>query len=72
MAYFPNGTSVAILEKQCSDCQISDDSPCPILFAQMNFNSEQLDNPGIANILNELVSKEGICLMKPLIDDIRW
>ena len=71
MAYFSNGTEGDILNQQCCDCPLPDDSPCPILLMQLTFNYKQIINgkPSLASeVMNTLVNKKGECQMKPLLD----
>jgi len=69
MAYFPNGTSGEVLDKQCGECILPDDAPCPILWVQMTYNYSQLDdgNELLKEAMNCLVDEEGACKMKPLL-----
>ncbi len=72
MAYFPNSTEGEILERQCEECLHDDeDILCPIYNAQASHNYGQCDNKALEGCLEILVSKEGDCQMKPLIDKIR-
>jgi len=69
MAYFSNGTEGEVLDEQCSDCRINMDAACPILWVQMTYNYEQVRNEKMKEIINCLVDKDGICQMKPIIDN---
>jgi hypothetical protein len=64
MAYFSNGSEGSCFDLQCSICKYGMD-PCPIAFAQMEFNYDQLrDTTGTARkILNSLVDDGGNCAM---------
>ena len=71
MAYFPNGTSGDVLDRQCADCPLGfgwnnpnqaklfDDDrqpkPCPVAFVQLTYNYDQL-NKGNEQ-LREAISK---------------
>ena len=74
MAYFPNGTAGMILDFQCSACIIPMDKPCPILYVQLTYNYEQLDENGkegkVSEVMNCLVNEKGHCLMKPILDNV--
>ncbi len=67
MAYFPNGSSGAILDEQCAECLPED--PCPIAFVQIEYNYEQC-NAGqekIRELMNILVNEKGECQMKKYV-----
>lgn len=73
MAYFANSTEGSILDKQCAECIIPDDAPCPILSAQMTYNYDQCRDgqENLRDCLNMLVSDDGgICLMKQILDKL--
>jgi len=72
MAYFPNGTAGLVLDEQCANCRLADDAPCPILWAQMEYNYTQLNEgeENLKDLMNFLVDSKGNCKMKPLIDEI--
>lgn len=67
MAYFSNGTEGAILDAQCASCVVQHD--CPIELAHLEYNYEQVGNDLARAILELLVNKEGLCQMRPLIND---
>jgi len=74
MAYFSNGTEGEILDAQCADCPVGSDfeAPCPVLFAQSNWNYKQIDKKGsrktmAADILNVLVNEKGQCQMRKVM-----
>ena len=73
MAYFPNGTAGEVLGNQCADCHLSSEAPCPILWVQMTYNYSQLDSEGertaVSDVMDCLVNDDGICQMKPVIDE---
>jgi hypothetical protein len=74
MAYFSNSCEGDTLDNQCAECPVgkNPNAPCPVLLAQLHWNYKQFTNgkPNeIADILNVLVDKNGVCQMKPLIDD---
>lgn len=73
MAYFPNGASGEILERQCENCihGMDDCEMCPVYFVQANFNYEQSDNKKLESCLNHLIDEHGICQMKKAIDAVR-
>jgi len=62
MAYFSNGTEGMVFDEQCSKCKYGD-KPCPIAFAQMNYNYESANNDVATKILNTLVKDDGTCEM---------
>jgi len=62
MAYFPNGTEGAVFDEQCSKCKYGD-KPCPIAFAQMEYNYEACNNKTAKSILDLLVKDNGTCSM---------
>lgn len=73
MAYFANGAEGSILESQCSDCILPDDAPCPILWMQMEWNYDQLENgeeTKVSEVMNLLIDEKGYCQMKPLLDKL--
>ncbi len=71
MAYFSNSTEGATLDTQCGQCQVANDAACPILFVQMEYNYEQLDegNETLRECMNLLIDEDGNCRMKPIIDN---
>lgn len=72
MAYFSNSSDGEFLDIQCADCIHEDpDAGCPIALVQMMFNYDQIGNNKLRDALNMLVSKDGICKMKPFIDDLK-
>lgn len=64
MAYFSNGS---VFEEECSDCKLGQE-PCPIAWVQMDNNYEACNNEVASKILDYLVSNEGVCAMKKLIN----
>lgn len=67
MAYFPNGSSGAILDEQCAACLPED--PCPIAYVQIEYNYEQC-NAGqekLRELLRHLVTDDGQCQMKKYV-----
>jgi len=71
MAYFANGTEGMILDNQCGDCLLPNGTPCPILFAQITYNYDQCSNEGLKDVMNDLVNADGICQMKPILDEFK-
>ena len=75
MAYFSNGSEGEILDNQCAECRIPQDVPCPVLYVQMAYNYDQLDEDGeetlTSEVMNCLVDKKGICKMKPILDSLK-
>jgi len=73
MAYFSNGTEGMILDAQCIDCIHADPNACcPIASIHWTYNYTQCDE-GQANLkdaMNTLVSEDGTCNMKRLIDAV--
>jgi len=67
MAYFSNGSEGSIFEEECSDCKLGQE-PCPIAYAQLEYNYEACNVPIAREILDRLVSNEGVCAMKKLIN----
>lgn len=68
MVYFSNHSESESLEKQCSDCLLPNDAPCPILLVQMTQNYEQCKNDKLREAMNTLIDEDGICQMKPLLE----
>lgn len=66
MAYFANGTEGIILHNQCDKCPLGS-GPCAVAAAQTFYNYDQIDNDTATAILETLVSKDGICQMRPEI-----
>ena len=62
MAYFSNGSEGSVFDEQCSRCKYGD-KPCPIAFAQMNWNYEACNNETARQILDHLVKNNGECSM---------
>ena len=64
MAYFSNSSEGDILDQQCSKCKYGQ-KPCPIAFAQMEYNYDQVKDKTetASKILNTLVSDKTGCLM---------
>lgn len=67
MAYFSNGSEGSQFEEECSDCKLGQE-PCPIAWIQADCNYEACNNPVARKILDHLVSNEGVCSMKKLIN----
>jgi len=72
MAYFSNGTEGMVLDEQCSECNLQNTAPCPVLFVQMTYNYKQLKkgNELLQEAMNCLVDEDGNCKMKPEIDKL--
>lgn len=70
MAYFPNGSDPAghRFESQCDDCWFGDE-PCPVALAQLMFNYDAANNKVATEILNTLVSNDGTCHQKAMMED---
>ena len=62
MAYFSNGSEGMCFDEQCTKCKYGED-PCPIAFAQMNWNYEACNNKTARAILDYLVKNNGECAM---------
>jgi hypothetical protein len=62
MAYFPNGTSGEVFDEQCGQCRYGH-HPCPIAFAQFNYNYAAVNNETATAILDVLVKQDGTCEM---------
>ena len=62
MAYFSNGSEGMVFDEQCSICKYGED-PCPIAFAQMNWNYEACNNKTARAILDYFVKNNGECAM---------
>lgn len=72
MAYFSNGCEGEILDKQCAECPVADDAPCPILYVQMTYNYEQIVNGErsmVSDVMDCLIGDDGQCKMKPIIEN---
>ena len=68
MAYFPNGSSGECFDRQCQRCRYGQ-QPCPIAFAQVNWNYKACNNKVATEILDSLVSNDGKCSMFALDPD---
>lgn len=71
MAYFSNSTEGMILEEQCAECPVANDAPCPILWVQITYNYEQIQNgerTKMSELMDCLVNEKGECQMKPIIE----
>lgn len=62
MAYFSNGTEGMCFDAQCQKCKYGDE-PCPIAFAQMEWNYKAANNEVAREILDYLVKNDGTCEM---------
>ena len=62
MAYFSNGSEGMVFDEQCVECKYGED-PCPVAFAQMNWNYEAANNKTARAILDYLVKNNGECAM---------
>lgn len=63
MAYFPNGSSAEVFDRQCFDCAFGED-PCPVWLAQQTGNYKQCGNEDFEKTMNCLVSEDGECQMR--------
>ncbi len=72
MVYFPNATAADIMDGQCADCRLPDDAPCPIMHVQLEHNYGQTGNEDLEDAMNKLIDENGKCMMKPLIDALRF
>lgn len=72
MGYFSNGCEGEILDKQCDECVIPNEEPCPILLVQLLYNYDQHDkgNEKLVDCLNNLIDESGMCKMKQILDRI--
>lgn len=70
MAYFSNGSEGEVFDFECSTCKYGK-QPCPIAYVQMNFNYSACNNKIAREILDMLVSDNGECSMKKLINDTK-
>jgi hypothetical protein len=70
MAYFPNGSSGEILDRQCSMCLLNDDKACPVYIVQECYNYDQVGIDKMEELINRLVNDKGVCQMKRILDDI--
>lgn len=70
MAYFANGSEGEQLDRQCAECKLPDDAPCPVLLTQLTYNYKQIGNDDLSEAVNLLINSEGICQMKPLLDEL--
>lgn len=68
MAYFSNGTEGMKFDAECADCPYGESS-CPIAFVQSFYNYDACNNTVARSILDKLVSNDGKCSMKQLIDN---
>ena len=62
MAYFANSSEGACFDAQCEKCKYGKD-PCPIAWAQMNYNYEAVNHRVATDNLNSLVDNAGNCTM---------
>lgn len=64
MVYFPNGTSGMVLDEQCSNCPVGEES-CPIYAVQMLYNYDQLKkgNKDLKDAMTMLIDGKGRCQM---------
>ena len=69
MVYFSNGTEGDILDSQCSECKLWNES-CPIIIVQLEYNYGQVGNELARKIMNELVNEKGMCMLKPMLDNL--
>jgi len=74
MAYFSNGSEGMVFDDECSNCLLGEE-PCPVAWAQANWNYEACNNPIATQILNSLVKQTDKghyvgCQMKPLIEKL--
>lgn len=68
MAYFPNGSSGEVLDRQCWECPLGE-SACPVLAVQMIYNYDQLNNgqEKLREAVTMLVNNDGICQVRKLM-----
>lgn len=69
MAYFPNGSSAEVFDRQCDTCVLGDDQSCPIALVQLLHNYDQVGNDLARGILLSLVSDDGICATRALLEE---
>jgi hypothetical protein len=62
MAYFSNGSEGMVFDEQCQKCKYGN-KPCPIAFAQAEYNYSAVNNQVATDILNTLVTNNGTCQM---------
>lgn len=62
MAYFPNGSSGEIFDRQCADCPLGE-GPCPTAAIQMLYNYDQVSDgqEKLREAMTILVDDKGIC-----------
>lgn len=60
MAYFANSSEGEVLDQQCAECVLGT-AQCPTALIQALYNYDQCDNIGLMEVMNILVSKQGIC-----------
>jgi hypothetical protein len=69
VAYFPNGSAVAVLLDQCANCPLGQ-KLCPVLIVQNEFNYEQDGNASLRAAMNLLVNEAGKCqVFEQLVPD---
>ena len=68
MAYFSNGSEGEKFEDECATCKYGNKA-CPIAWVQIDNNYEACNNPVARKILDHLVSNDGKCKMKQLIEE---
>ena len=62
MAYFSNGTEGGVFDIQCAKCKYGQEA-CPIALVQMVYNYDACNNKTAREILDTLVSNDGVCAM---------
>ena len=66
MAYFPNGSSGEILDRQCEKCPLGRGESgecCPVELVQLHYNYDQCDDgqEKLREAMNILIDNRGIC-----------
>ncbi len=65
MAYFSNSSEGDNFREECSSCKYGR-KPCPIFLVQFTYNYEACNNKTAREILDDLISNNGVCSMKEM------
>ena len=65
MAYFSNSSEGEVFDDQCARCKYGE-LPCPIALVQVMYNYDACGNKVATDILNDLVTPDGVCVMRKI------